>query len=519
MILTVLIPTYNRAELVRSLVAALLKQATALSGDFEIVISDNGSNDQTAEMAKELCALHPLVRYHRHEKHFPTGEQNLLSAIPFCRGDFIWSLSDDDMPTDRAVSRVVEYIKADDFDFLLSNLSMVDVDGKVLRERVVSSLWELNATSYSDMVKCCGVVTLAACFSAAVFRKSIAEGDDWRQFVNISPIYSHVFFFLSAFGKSTCKFVSDPIVTYRNEGTPIAAWTLVGGERPQQFYYPWTIGLAKLVAYSIKMGFITQDFFLETVELGALEPFVLHLSVLRTFCDQIDRWLNMKRPGDAVTVKEFDEFAQAFNGAPQHIIQWLSEMRAIVGLLEEIHLWEGAGSSRYTSEKSDIDLHRVLSTLPAYLREQFLVEWSIALRAKIRKMRDRILVAIPGEFSRTTNLSSLNASSEKAHNALRPFIERVAKKVMLPRNEGIYGFDELYYVQANPKVAFSKIKPVVHFMQIGWKEGRDPSSWFSVNGYLNSNPDVKKAGINPFVHFLQHGISEGRTGWKKANNS
>ena len=54
------------------------------------------------------------------------------------------------------------------------------------------------------------------------------------------------------------------------------------------------------------------------------------------------------------------------------------------------------------------------------------------------------------------------------------------------------------------------IDPLTHFLQNGWREGRDPNAYFSVRGYLDANVDVAEAGINPFFHFLAAGRSEGR---------
>lgn len=52
--------------------------------------------------------------------------------------------------------------------------------------------------------------------------------------------------------------------------------------------------------------------------------------------------------------------------------------------------------------------------------------------------------------------------------------------------------------------------PLGHFMTCGWREGRDPNSWFSTQFYLSHNPDVKAAGINPFIHYLREGRRENR---------
>ena len=50
-----------------------------------------------------------------------------------------------------------------------------------------------------------------------------------------------------------------------------------------------------------------------------------------------------------------------------------------------------------------------------------------------------------------------------------------------------------------------------HYLKIGWKQGKDPSPEFSVEGYLDSYPDIKKSGKEPFTHYLNTGIFEGRS--------
>jgi len=54
------------------------------------------------------------------------------------------------------------------------------------------------------------------------------------------------------------------------------------------------------------------------------------------------------------------------------------------------------------------------------------------------------------------------------------------------------------------------IDAFAHFMNYGWREGRDPSAFMDVSAYLDANADIKAAGINPISHFLQYGQAEGR---------
>ena len=69
-------------------------------------------------------------------------------------------------------------------------------------------------------------------------------------------------------------------------------------------------------------------------------------------------------------------------------------------------------------------------------------------------------------------------------------------------------FDSDYYLTNNEDVKKAKMNPIKHYLQFGWKEGRNPSSKFNGNEYLNKRPDVRVAGICPLIHYLKFGKEE-----------
>ncbi|MPZ55561.1 MAG: glycosyltransferase [Rhizobiales bacterium] len=71
-------------------------------------------------------------------------------------------------------------------------------------------------------------------------------------------------------------------------------------------------------------------------------------------------------------------------------------------------------------------------------------------------------------------------------------------------------FDRDFYIATYQDVRESRIDPCEHYIQLGWKEGRDPTPWFSTEAYLHDHPDVRSAGVNPFFHYLRFGRREGR---------
>lgn len=72
-------------------------------------------------------------------------------------------------------------------------------------------------------------------------------------------------------------------------------------------------------------------------------------------------------------------------------------------------------------------------------------------------------------------------------------------------------FDEAFYLERSPDVRQSSIDPLRHYLETGWKEGRDPAPWFSSTAYLQAYDDVRRAGANPFVHYIRFGRGEGRS--------
>ena len=71
-------------------------------------------------------------------------------------------------------------------------------------------------------------------------------------------------------------------------------------------------------------------------------------------------------------------------------------------------------------------------------------------------------------------------------------------------------FDKNYYLSSNPDVKAEKLDPVVHYLQLGGRQGRDPGPQFSEAGYRALSPDVAATSLSSLEHYESHGRSEGR---------
>jgi lipopolysaccharide biosynthesis protein len=71
-------------------------------------------------------------------------------------------------------------------------------------------------------------------------------------------------------------------------------------------------------------------------------------------------------------------------------------------------------------------------------------------------------------------------------------------------------FDAQWYLSQYPDVARSNVDPLVHYLQCGDREDRNPNPNFNTRFYRTRYPDVAKSGISPLIHYLRHGIGENR---------
>jgi hypothetical protein len=55
------------------------------------------------------------------------------------------------------------------------------------------------------------------------------------------------------------------------------------------------------------------------------------------------------------------------------------------------------------------------------------------------------------------------------------------------------------------------MSPLLHYLFLGFRQGRNPSRTFNTRYYLASYPDVRHGGVNPLLHFVMWGEKEGRS--------
>ncbi|MDQ1289488.1 MAG: hypothetical protein QG622_3054 [Actinomycetota bacterium] len=126
--LTLGLPVYNGERFLAESLDALLAQTFT---DFELIVSDNASEDSTPEIARAYATRDPRVRYVRHPRNLGSAF-NHNYVIANARGEFFKWVSDDDLYAPDLLRRCVEAL--DTRPELVGShawTAFIDTDGKI----------------------------------------------------------------------------------------------------------------------------------------------------------------------------------------------------------------------------------------------------------------------------------------------------------------------------------------------------------------------------------------------------
>lgn len=105
---SIAIPTYNMGHTIRETLASVLNQSYS---NFEVIIQDNDSNDNTFEVIKSFSD--PRIKYFKNDNNLGYS-RNLIQAKKNCTGDIIYFLGADDILSKNALSETCQAFLRDD---------------------------------------------------------------------------------------------------------------------------------------------------------------------------------------------------------------------------------------------------------------------------------------------------------------------------------------------------------------------------------------------------------------------
>jgi glycosyltransferase involved in cell wall biosynthesis len=121
------LPVYNGANFIRDAIASVLQQTYP---DFELIIRDNASTDQTEAICRDFARVDRRIRYIRGEINIGAGP-NFNAIVPEARGEFFKWIAHDDVLLPTFLERCVEALDAHHTGVLASpSVRFIDAAGQ-----------------------------------------------------------------------------------------------------------------------------------------------------------------------------------------------------------------------------------------------------------------------------------------------------------------------------------------------------------------------------------------------------
>ncbi len=119
-ILTIAIPTYNRAEKVKRLLSAVKEEivSSKLQEQVAVIVSNNASTDETHTAVSGFDKSGLKLEYHRQPENLGF-DGNLRFLYTKASTKYVWFMADDDLPLKGAIVKIVKAIETTDPDVLL----------------------------------------------------------------------------------------------------------------------------------------------------------------------------------------------------------------------------------------------------------------------------------------------------------------------------------------------------------------------------------------------------------------
>lgn len=196
---SVLIPTYNRAALLGQAIESVLAQTFT---DFELVISDNASTDNTQAIVKSYSDNR--IRSFVNPRNIGSS-RNMKQCLAFARGEYVTFLPDDDLMMPENLERKVDILRRyPRVGLVHSRFHIVDGEGHTVRE---NTNWGHGAERDTDAIESghavlkrmltgfCEINLPTAVFRKAVYDRlgewtdTLNHADDFEYWMRIAVFY------------------------------------------------------------------------------------------------------------------------------------------------------------------------------------------------------------------------------------------------------------------------------------------------------------------------------------------
>lgn len=145
-LVSIIVPTYNACEYIQQTISSVLFQTYH---NWELLIIDDCSSDNTISIVKEFAESDPRIRYFSTNQNTGSPSQPRNIGIEQAKGDYIAFLDSDDIWLPNKLEEQLAFMQEHGYDFVYSNYEKMSWDGK-RGQRIVKVK---ESASYKDILK------------------------------------------------------------------------------------------------------------------------------------------------------------------------------------------------------------------------------------------------------------------------------------------------------------------------------------------------------------------------------
>ncbi|MFH1062513.1 MAG: glycosyltransferase family 2 protein [Candidatus Omnitrophota bacterium] len=187
-ILSIAIPTYNRANKLKRLLELLQDQIRAanLVDQIEVLVSDNASIDDTYDLMMSVTSMDSKIKYFRQQENLGF-DGNCRFLYDQAKADYVWFFADDDIPFPCSLPIILEGLRNNNPDVLI--FSFEQPMGK--RNNAFNFLNKYEILTEPHRI--IELISIWPKISTYVMRKIRLNSLQWKE---LEPFLENGFFFL-----------------------------------------------------------------------------------------------------------------------------------------------------------------------------------------------------------------------------------------------------------------------------------------------------------------------------------
>jgi abequosyltransferase len=191
-ILSITIPTYNRAFWLKLCLEQVLPQVKAHSDEVELIISDNCSPDNTEDVVKGFLDSGFKFQYVRNSTNIGS-DANIAQCFNKANGQYVLILGDDDVLIVGSVKKIIESIKKARVEYGAIYIRAYGYDNNFIDEKPFQLIGRHKVyKSYDKFL--CSCSSNIAFISSLVINKSIIPNVNANNFLGSALVQTYLFF-------------------------------------------------------------------------------------------------------------------------------------------------------------------------------------------------------------------------------------------------------------------------------------------------------------------------------------